>query len=725
MLTQIAFLRHQLGERIQDRYEILRALGCGAFGTVYLCRDSELDTQVAIKELHVLDDPQTAGNEREIALAQFRREAVNLSQLRHPHIVSGHYQPHSGQWRVCPVCGESFPNAATCPQHGAALVELRQRNYLVMEYLGGPDLMEAAQLSGGALKVEDALRYFRQIGGALQMIHARQLVHRDIKPDNIRLRALPGKPHDDAVLLDFGIATQSGEVGDFSTRAFRHTSGGGTSGYAPDSPAERRLPDARSDIHALGMTLYAVLTGRDPLEERDLFAMRNARPRDFNANIPVALENLICKSIDPKPENRPQNAADFLRELDAAAGVPSYNAASTHGLYSLGASTRDPQNGAANGIAPAAATQNGAARNVAVAPPPAFLFRSGERARDLPQLLQLLDVHRQEGKDYLYSGAIESWLRHAGLETLAQRAGEIRLEYPERRYQGLEALAQATGLAAPPTMQIEPRVLDFGTLSPDGLPGARRKTLDLKLRNVGRGHLFGFLRATRPGLFFDDKFEGNRQIIPVTLDAAGLPRGPLRGELILDSSAGEVRVPFCALVRYHASGSAAMAVFFWGSLGMIWGLLTRSLPTASTHDWMNGGSELLWWPAAPLFGFCLWCALILLTIGEATRRRSWSLFLSGSVAAFSTALVAAAAGNALLPLLDSGLKPILEPIVGHWAGGGWAILGGALGAIYGTVRRARDIFSPRLSQLLSGWFFFLLTLAVMLWSMRAVALPSF
>jgi hypothetical protein len=174
-------------------------------------------------------------------------------------------------------------------------------------------------------------------------------------------------------------------------------------------------------------------------------------------------------------------------------------------------------------------------------------------------------------------------------------------------------------------------------------------------------------------------------------------------------------------VRGGAATTASVTVFFWGVLGLVWGLLSRTLPAASTEDWLSGNSELPWWPSAPLFGLCVWSALILLTVGEALRRRSWSIFLSGGVAAFSTAIVAGAVGHALVPLLDSGFRPLFEPIVGKWAAGGWAILGGLTGATYGTLRRLRDVFSTRLVQILAGWFFFLVIMAAMLWTMRAVA----
>ena len=109
-------LRHRQNDRIQNRYEVRKLLGSGAFGTVYGCRDGELDVAVAVKELHVLDEN---GGERGDALKQFRAEATHLSKLRHPHIVSGHYEPFLGDWRVCPICGLDFPSQNRCPDHGA------------------------------------------------------------------------------------------------------------------------------------------------------------------------------------------------------------------------------------------------------------------------------------------------------------------------------------------------------------------------------------------------------------------------------------------------------------------------------------------------------------------------------------------------------------------------------------------------------------------------------
>ena len=309
----VSFLRHRAGELIEERYEIQRELGSGAFGTVYLCRDSELDTLAAVKELHVLIEaaPTAALSAREQALQQFRREAIHLSQLRHPHIVSGHYEREAGIWLACPICGYTFKGSPRCEDHQAAPIVVRQRHYLVMEYLDGADLGQAAARAGGSLPVDDSLKYVRQAAEALQLIHTRGFVHRDIKPENIRLRARSN----DAVVLDFGIATPTGEAGDFSTRTHRHTAGGGTLGYAPESPTERRHPDARSDVHALGMTLYRLLSGCDPTDPKDLHALRRLSPREHNPAIPPDLELLIKSSISSEPSERPADAAQFLARL--------------------------------------------------------------------------------------------------------------------------------------------------------------------------------------------------------------------------------------------------------------------------------------------------------------------------------------------------------------------------------------------------------------------------
>ena len=677
----IAILQHRAHELIQDRYEILGVLGTGAYGTVYQCRDCELEITVAIKELHVLDDPQTGGNERELALAQFRHEAIHLSHLRHPHIVSGHYQPHAGTWPVCPVCGYTIPDAgdgaAVCPQHGAPPIVVRQRHYLVMEFVDGPNLAEAAEAAGGILDTASALRYIRQIAEALHLIHARGWVHRDIKPENIRVRAAS----DDAVLLDFGIATESGAEGVFSTRQMRHTTGGGTLGYAPDSLHERRFPDARSDIHALGMTLYRLVAGRDPQDADDLAALRGHRPRAFNSTISPALEALILQSIEPDPTRRLQNAAGFLRALAAI-------------------------------IEPASVSSSLSAAP-AVLP---LTFRAGEAATNLTQLVHLVEKYPGEAKDYLYNGDFATWLSQNGRADLAQRAREICRHYPQRRAQGLEAFLLATGLVEPPSLEVEPTHLDFGVMGV-----GKRRRIDVELRNAGRGHLFGILRSTHLGLDFPAEFDGNRVLLPITFDASRAERGGHSGDIVIDSSAGEWRLPFSATIYRKRSWAPAVTVVFWSVVGMLCGQWMRTLPLlhqtkpAGWH-WLTADSVVKWFPAAPLFGLALWGVLLLFVLGEALRQKSCGLFVSGGLVSLLGGVFCAMLGNELLKTGDIVLQPLLAPVTRDWAAGGWMFVGGLAGACYGTWRRWRDVFSTRLAMILCGWLIAITILYTVLWS---------
>jgi serine/threonine protein kinase len=669
----IAALQHRAGELIQERYEVLGVLGSGAFGTVYQCRDLELNALVAIKELHVLDEPRTVGNERTLALDQFRSEALHLSNLRHPNIVSGHYQPHNGTWLICPVCGFAFKGTPACPVHNAEPIVLKQRNYLVMEYLDGPNLSQAAERAGGVLSIELALRYIRQTAEALKMIHARGWVHRDVKPENIRVRAAT----DEAVLLDFGIATESGAAGDFSTRAQRHTHGGGTLGYAPDSTTERRHPDARSDVHALGMTLYRMVSGRDPLESDELAELRKFAPRYFNTKITPALEDLILRAINADASRRPADGGAFLCELDALDGTKTQAQLDTLAAH--------PQS----------------TPSLPVPLNKELEFRSGERASTLRELATLCDHHPEEARELLFDGHLEKWLLENNRGILARRAREIREKYT-RRARGLEAFLQATGEVAPPQLRADAGLLDFGEIE-----AGQTKTRHLNLRNPGRGHLFGVLRASHHSLHVPGEFDGNNVSIPVTLDARRLQRGAYSGSLIVDSSSGELTIPFRAQIT-KTTDAALSTVVFWSCIGMLGAFALRTLPLASQSStpgwtWLSWQQNPHSWPAAPLFGLVFLGVLAPFIAGESLRRKSCSFALSVGLFTLFMSLLCGVLGLEILIGGDGVLRPVMEPLARNWAAGAWMFAGGVLGAAYGTLRRWSDIFSPRLVQILFGW----------------------
>ena len=669
----IATLRHRVGDTIQDRYAIEKELGSGAFGTVYKCRDSELDTLVAIKELHVLDEPSTPSEERANALALFRREAIHLSNLRHPNIVSGHYQPHNGTWLVCPVCGISFKGAPTCPQHNAQPIILKQRNYLVMEYLDGPNMAHAAEAAGGVLPLPIALRLIRQTTDALKQVHGRGWVHRDIKPENVRLRS----QNDEAVLLDFGIATESGATGDFTTRVVRHTQGGGTLGYAPDSPGERRNPDARSDIHALGMTLYRLVSGRDPQEFDELSLMRRFPPSTFNREISPALDKLIQTSIDSDPNLRPQNAEEFARALE---------------------NLDSPINAPTTPIA----SRINAPTPVSSVPTPALKFYANEEPQTVEQLISLCERRPSEAREYLYSGHLETWLASHNRPDLAKRAREVAQSY-SRRERGLEAWLQGTGQVAPPQLVINPTFLDFGIIAP-----GQSRTLQIHLRNPGRGYLFGLLKSSHGCMKTVGDFDGNNVIVQATLDGAQLKDGEHTGDLTIDSSAGEIHVPFRALIKNQAKSDALSSVVFWASMGMLGGFGIRTVPlinqaTTPGWDWIKTPEDIQWNWAGPLFGLCLFLALCPFLAGEATRRKNCSTTFSISLFVFFFCGFCGLMGDNILRSGDLTLRPYLLDLAHNWAAGGWMFVGGILGACYGTLRQWNAIFSTRVLQIVMGW----------------------
>ena len=668
----IATLRHRVGETIQDRYEIENELGSGAFGTVYKCRDRELDTIVAIKELHVLDEPSTRVDERAHALELFRREATHLSNLRHPNIVSGYYQPHNGTWLVCPVCGVSFKGFPTCPEHNAKPIVLKQRNYLVMEYLDGPNLAQATEGAGGVLPLPIALRLIRQTTDALQQVHGRGWVHRDIKPENIRLRT----QNDGAVLLDFGIATESGATGEFTTRAVRHTTGGGTLGYAPDSPSERRNPDARSDIHALGMTLYRLVSGRDPQEFDDLTQMRKQAPSTFNRHISPALDILIRSSIHADPNQRPQNAEQFARLLDAL-DAPIKEAQSTP--------------------APAATPST----PVKVVPIPTLKFYANEEPQTVDQLISLCERRPSEAREYLYAGHLETWLESRGSRDLARRAREVAQSYPKRE-RGLEAWLQATGKIAPPQLVTNPTFLDFGVLAT-----GQSRTLQMYLRNPGRGYLFGLLKSSHRAVSLQAEFDGNNSPVPITIDASRMDGGEYTGEITIDSSAGEIHVPFRVIIKNRGGSDPLTSVVFWSVVGMFGGFGMRTIPFLQTAtpgwDWLSGTEEIKWWPIGPVVGATLFAAATPFLIGESSRRKSCSGSFSLALFAFLFAAFCGLIGNEILRAGDLMLRPLVFDLAHNWAAGGWMFVGGVLGACYGTILQRDAIFSTRLFRIIMGW----------------------
>lgn len=265
--------------QIVGNYKIQEKLGEGGMGAVYKGVDTMLDREVAIKALRPELASQTAVVER------FRSEAVTLAKLHHPNIATLY-----------------------------SLFRQGDELYMVLEYVRGETLDSILQRRG-ALSAEEVIPVFCQILDGINHAHEFGIIHRDIKPANMMLT-------DKGILkvLDFGIARLLG-----SNRMTRAGNIIGTLEYMAPEQVKGQETDARSDIYALGMMLYEVLTGRLPFDTENEFELMRRQieevppsPRVLNPAIPVEVEAAIMRSIQKNPDHRFQIAGDFRQALLSA-----------------------------------------------------------------------------------------------------------------------------------------------------------------------------------------------------------------------------------------------------------------------------------------------------------------------------------------------------------------------------------------------------------------------
>jgi serine/threonine protein kinase len=260
------------GQVLNNRYRIVTLLGQGGFGAVYRAWDLNMERPRALKE-NLETAPQ--------AQRQFLREAQLLGDLSHPNLprVIDHF------------------------------IVAGQGQYLVMDYVEGEDLAHKLQQAGGPLGEAQALEWIEQVCGALAYLHAQNppVIHRDIKPANIRIT-----PAGKAMLVDFGIAKLF-DPQIQTTMGARAV----TPGYSPPEQYGRgRRTDTRSDIYALGATLYALLTGQEPVEapERNLGVALPA-PSSLNPALSPPVEAAILKAMALLPDERFQAAQSLQAAL--------------------------------------------------------------------------------------------------------------------------------------------------------------------------------------------------------------------------------------------------------------------------------------------------------------------------------------------------------------------------------------------------------------------------
>ncbi len=267
-----------LQAQVAGRYSLDREIGRGGMGIVYLAREVALDRLVAIKLL----PPALAADQR--LRDRFLREARTAAQLSHPHIVSI-YAVESHESLV----------------------------FFVMEYIAGETLGERIR-TRGALPTADALRVMQEVSWAIAHAHARGVVHRDIKPDNILIEA----GSDRALVTDFGIAA----FGDTNTPV-----GGamGTMHFMSPEQALGSAPDVRGDVYALGVTAYAALAGRKPFEGANGMAVvaqqaSSAAPaiRTFVPALSSAAAAVVDRALARDPSERWASVEEFAAALQGA-----------------------------------------------------------------------------------------------------------------------------------------------------------------------------------------------------------------------------------------------------------------------------------------------------------------------------------------------------------------------------------------------------------------------
>ena len=264
------------GQKINDRYEIIKSIGEGGMANVYLGHDTILDRNVAIKVLR----GDLANDEKFVR--RFQREALSASSLAHPNIVEMY------------DVGEDDGTY-----------------YIVMEYVEGKTLKQLLK-KRGTLTLSEAIDIMSQLTDGMAHAHDSYIIHRDLKPQNIMI-----KDDGQIKITDFGIAMALN-----STQLTQTNSVMGSVHYLPPEQASGKGCTIKSDIYSMGIIFYELLSGSLPFKgdnavEIALKHMREPLPslREDNPSIPQSIENIIKKATAKNPKNRYDSARSMHEDL--------------------------------------------------------------------------------------------------------------------------------------------------------------------------------------------------------------------------------------------------------------------------------------------------------------------------------------------------------------------------------------------------------------------------
>ena len=265
------------GQKINDRYQIIRTIGEGGMANVYLAYDTILDRNVAVKILR----GDLANDEKFVR--RFQREAISASSLNHPNIVE--------MYDVGEDDGKYF---------------------IVMEYLEGQTLKSLIK-KRGHLSLAEVIDIMLQLTSGIACAHDSYIIHRDIKPQNVLIL------EDGTVkITDFGIAMALN-----SNELTQTNSVMGSVHYLPPEQANGSGATIKSDIYSLGILMYELLTGKLPFKGENAVEIAIKQMRDpipsvceFNPEIPQSVENVILKAAAKNPKNRYENALEMHEDLE-------------------------------------------------------------------------------------------------------------------------------------------------------------------------------------------------------------------------------------------------------------------------------------------------------------------------------------------------------------------------------------------------------------------------
>src|SRR5579872_3539909 len=267
---------------VLGRYRILEAIGAGGMGIAYRARDEQLERDVAIKVL----PPGTLADD--VARARFRKEALALAKLNHPNIATVH-----------------------------ELSTQDQVDFLVTEFIPGTTL--EAKVAAGPVAETEIVKLGIQLADGLEGAHEQNVLHRDLKPGNLRVM-----PNGRLKILDFGLAKLLPSADETAGTASMTESQEltGTLPYMPPEQLRGHGVDARSDIWSAGVVLYELATGRRPFEQKistaladDIIHKTPTAPRVLNPALSPGLERVILKCMQKEPAQRYSSAAELRADL--------------------------------------------------------------------------------------------------------------------------------------------------------------------------------------------------------------------------------------------------------------------------------------------------------------------------------------------------------------------------------------------------------------------------